>query len=143
MSLNTNELELSLLTPNRTLVKNEPIKSLTVVTAEGEIQVLPQHQNYISILMPGVFKVEKKTNEPPLLGVISSGTIEVQDGHITITAENLELKDEINVNRAKDAEKNARAQLSGAVDSLTEDSFNKHQLKLQRALIRQQISKIR
>ncbi|HAR44141.1 MAG TPA: F0F1 ATP synthase subunit epsilon, partial [Bdellovibrionales bacterium] len=54
-----------------------------------------------------------------------------------VTAETLELKAEIDVNRAKKAQKLAEDALKAA--DLDEKKFKKYQLKLQRSLIRQHL----
>lgn len=39
------------------LIRNEDIKQLTVDTLNGQITVLPGHDNMISVLAPGLIKV--------------------------------------------------------------------------------------
>ena len=71
-------------------------------------------------------------------GVISSGFYDVKDDTVNVLAETIELAGEIDLDRAKRAQKAAEENLKAA--ELTEQSFKKYQLKLERALIRQQAS---
>jgi F-type H+-transporting ATPase subunit epsilon len=68
--------------------------------------------------------------------VISSGFYDVKDDVVNVLAETVELAGEIDLDRARRAQKAAEDNLKSA--ELTESSFRKYQLKLERALIRQQ-----
>jgi F-type H+-transporting ATPase subunit epsilon len=70
-------------------------------------------------------------------GVISTGTFEVKDDEVAVMAETLELVGEIDLERARRAQKIAEDALKDA--ALDEHQFKKYQLKLQRAVIRQQV----
>lgn len=141
MSSTQNELMLSVLTPGRILLSQEAMKSITLTTAEGQVQILPGHQSYIGILEPGIFRFDGEKKEKSLSGVISSGSVEVQGAAVIVTAETLELSTEIDLSRAEKAEKGAKEVLSGQSKPLDSENFEKHQLKLRRALIRQQAAK--
>lgn len=128
-------LSLSILTPERRLVEKVSIDEVTLPGSEGEIQILPGHAAMIGTLQTGVFSYQA-AGKSSVLGVISSGFFEVKDDEISVMAETLELGNEIDLTRAKAAQKVAEEALNGA--SLDEHQFNKYQLKLQRSLIRQQ-----
>ena len=72
------------------------------------------------------------------MGVISSGFFEVRDGGVTVAAETVELAKEIDLQRAKTAQKKAENALTDP--ELDFALFRKYELKLQRALVRQQIA---
>jgi F-type H+-transporting ATPase subunit epsilon len=129
-------LSLSILTPERRLVEKLSIDEVTLPGSEGQIQILPGHAAMIGTLETGVFSYLGSGKSA--VGVISSGFFEVKDDEVSVMAETLELKSEIDVSRAKKAEQLAQDALNGA--SLDEHQFKKYQLKLQRALIRQQIT---
>jgi F-type H+-transporting ATPase subunit epsilon len=88
----------------------------------------------LGTLERGVFNYTTPT-EGEGSGVISSGFFEVANDQVTVLAETLELKGEIDVARAKEAQKKAEAGLLEA--GLDEHRFKKYQLKLQRAIVRQ------
>jgi len=125
---------LSILAPERILIKNEAVNSLIITTAEGEIEVLPGHADMISTLETGRFVYQAGKGQKTI-GVISTGFINVESGNVKVIAETIELAGEINLNRAKQAQEKAEKMLSEA--GLDEHSFKKYQLKLQRSIIRQ------
>jgi F-type H+-transporting ATPase subunit epsilon len=151
------ELRLSILTPERRLVEDVRVESVTLPGSEGEIQVLPGHASIIGTLQTGVFSYQRlegdltqgaqkdssnKDGKIPagrsVLGVISSGFFEVKDDAISVIAETLELRSEIDLARAQLAQKSAEESLNSA--ALDEHHFKKYQLKLQRSLIRQSLA---
>lgn len=129
-------LTLTILSPERRLLNQLPVESVTLTGSEGQIQILPGHAPFISTLETGVFNY-RISGEGAGTGVISSGFFEVKQNQVTVMAETLELKSEIDIPRAKSAQEKAEAMLKEA--ALDEHQFKKYQLKLQRALIRQQV----
>ncbi len=131
-----NTFNLTILAPERRLLISEPVESLIITTAEGEVQILPGHANMVSVLETGRF-VYTPVGGKPVLGVISSGFLNVENGAVKVVAETIELPGEIDVNRAKQAQQKAERMLADA--SLSEPQFKKYQLKLQRSIIRQNL----
>ncbi len=127
---------LSILAPERRLLQNERATSLVVTTVDGEIEILPGHANLVGILAPGRF-VYQAEGQKAVTGVISSGFVNVEEESVKVVAETIELAQEIDVNRAKAAQKKAEEMLTAA--GMDEQTFRKYQLKVQRAIIRQQI----
>ena len=127
---------LSILAPERRLIEGEKATSLIATTTEGEVEILPGHANMVAVLGTGRFVYTVK-GEKPVTGVISSGFLNVEEGSVKVVAETVELAKELDLNRAKQAQVLAEKMLTDA--SLDEHAFKKYQLKLQRAIIRQQI----
>jgi F-type H+-transporting ATPase subunit epsilon len=127
---------LSIFAPERKLLQNEPVESLVITSSEGEIEILPGHADMISVLDTGRF-VYRSPKGGKTLGVISTGFLNVENSAVKVIAETIELAGEIDQNRAKQAQANAEKRLKDA--SLDEHAFKKYQLKLQRAIIRQNI----
>lgn len=139
----SNNLSLTILTPERRLLQGEAVDEITLTGAEGTIQILPGHAAMISQLMTGPFSVvEKSAGRPAIQGVITTGFVEVtprgSGTEVVVVAETLDLAEEIDLERARVAQRRAEEALSGA--NLEEGHFEKYQLKLQRALIRQQVA---
>lgn len=130
-------LKLTILSPERRLLDQQPVESVTLTGSEGEIQILPGHAAMIGTLETGVFNYGASGGGSGT-GVISSGFFEVKGDHVVVMAETLELKGEISLARAQAAQKKAESVLNDA--DLDEHKFMKYQLKLQRSLIRQQIA---
>jgi F-type H+-transporting ATPase subunit epsilon len=127
---------LSILAPERILLQDEAVASLIITTGEGEIQVLAGHADMVSTLETGRF-VYIDSKGKNVVGVISSGFLNVESGSVKVIAETIELAGEIDKSRAKEAQMKAEKMLTEA--SLDEQSFKKYQLKLQRSLIRQSL----
>jgi len=127
---------LSIFSPERKLLQDEPVNSLIITTAEGEIEVLPGHADMVSQLTTGRF-IFRSAKGDRITGVISTGFLNVENNTVKVIAETIELAGEIDRNRAKQAQANAEKMLSEA--GLDTDAFKKYQLKLQRAIIRQGI----
>ena len=132
-----NTFNLSIYSPERKLLENEPATSLLLSTVEGESEILPGHVDMVSKLETGRFEYKTLTGKP-VTGLISSGFINIENNSVKVLAETLELPNEIDVNRAKAAQLKAEQMLADA--SLGEHEFKKYQLKLQRAVVRQNIA---
>jgi F-type H+-transporting ATPase subunit epsilon len=133
----SDELKLNVLSPERRLVESILVEEVTLPGSEGQIQILPGHAPMIGSLRTGVFNY-KARGKSPVYGVISSGFFEVRDDEVYVMAETIELQNEIDIDRAKKAQELAEQTLQAA--DLDEHSFKKYQLKLQRALIRQNLA---
>ncbi len=131
------QITLTLLSAERQVVASVSASSITLTGSEGQIQVLPGHAHMIGTLETGSFQFTP-VNGTPVVGVISTGFFEVTDDHIKVLAETVELASEIDLERAKRAQQRAEAALQKA--EMDDHQFKKYQLKLQRALIRQQIA---
>jgi F-type H+-transporting ATPase subunit epsilon len=130
-------LMLTILSPERRLLERAQVEELTLTGSEGEIQILPGHAPMIGTLETGPFRY-RETSGGETVGVITSGFFEVKNDEVSLMAETLELRGEIDVNRARKAQVEAEQMLRDA--DLDEHSFKKYQLKLERAIIRQNIA---
>jgi F-type H+-transporting ATPase subunit epsilon len=129
-------MRLTLLTPQRKILDGETIEELFVPGHRGQLDILEGHANLLTTLDPGIMKW--KTGESWSSAVVTSGMLEVFNGHATIAADIVEFKSEINLARAKTAESKARKKLEEG--GLDEAHFRKYDLKLQRALVRQMLA---
>ena len=130
-------MQLSILSPEKRLVTAVDVSSVTLPGSEGQIQILPEHADMIGTLETGPFAYEL-TSGTSAKGVITAGFFQVRDGAITVAAETVELAGDIDLNRAKTAQKTAEGALNDP--ELDPKLFRKYELKLQRALIRQQVA---
>lgn len=130
-------LKLTILSPERRLLEGADAEEVTLTTGEGMIQVLPGHAPIVGTLEAGVF-MYRVASGMTASGCISAGFFEVKDDKVSLMAETIELQDEIDLERARRAQKQAEDTLRQA--DLDQGSFKKYQLKLERALIRQQVA---
>ena len=71
-------------------------------------------------------------------GVVSTGFFEVKKNSVILMCETVEMKGDIDLERAKRAQAKAEQGLRAA--DLDEHQFKKYELKLMRSLIRQQLA---
>lgn len=130
-------MKLTILSPEKKITSSMEVSSVTLPGSEGQIQILPEHADMIGTLETGPFNYAPVSGEPTT-GVISSGFFEIKDGAVTVAAETCETAQEIDLQRAKAAQKKAEGALSDP--ELDMKLFRKYELKLQRALIRQHVA---
>ena len=129
---------LQIVTPDGLAFEGEA-EMLSVRTQEGVIGILPRHTDYVSPLGMGeaVVTVDGKQRRAACIG----GMVAVQGGSVRLVPTTFEWADEIDVDRAKDAESRARARL-------TEENLSKREVmiaeaRLHRALIRRAVGERR
>lgn len=84
--------------------------SLTVPTLDGERGILAHHSNMIAAIVPGVLRGEFP-GRPPQTAAVSGGLVKVEDNEVLILVDTAERPEEIDSNRAKRAEAQAREAL--------------------------------
>jgi len=125
------EINLEIITPSKLGYKGT-IKSLTVPGTKGSFQVLFNHAPLLSTFDIGKIKIEEATGNE-LEFATGGGTVEVLENKILILADSLETKEEIDLERAKNAYMRAKERLAnrkGEIDILRAEA------SLQRALNR-------
>ena len=68
---------------------------------EGYVVVLPGHIPMTQVLASGKFSIYETKNEEPKIGALHSGFIQIMPDLITILAEVVEWKEEIDIERAR------------------------------------------
>jgi F-type H+-transporting ATPase subunit epsilon len=129
-------LKLTILSPERRLLEKVEVDSVTLPGSEGQIQILPGHVPMVGTLETGVFGFQPSRGGGST-GFVSTGFFEVKDDNVAVMAETLELQGEIDVERARRAQRGAETALREA--NLDPHAFKKYQLKLQRSIVRQQL----
>ena len=104
------ELNLEIITPSKQAFSGK-VKSLTVPGTAGSFQVLFNHAPLLSTFEIGKVKIEDLEGKETEFAT-SGGTVEVTENKILILADSLETKEEINVERAKQAYDRAKDRLS-------------------------------
>lgn len=103
-------LYLEIVTPSKTAFKGE-ISSITVPGTNGSFQVLKNHAPIVSSLEVGSIKVVLNDNTIHNYAT-GGGTIEVNKNKILLLADSIELVNEIDIGRAKQALERAEERLS-------------------------------
>ena len=128
-------LTLNVFSPEKKVLEGRRVSAVTLPGTEGQIQILPGHAAMVGALETGVMSYQVE-GEGLAMAAISTGFFEVANDQATLTVETIELSGEVDVERAKRAQAKAEKMLQDA--ALDPSQFRKYELKLQRAIIRQQ-----
>jgi F-type H+-transporting ATPase subunit epsilon len=103
-------IELEVVTPERQLVK-EPVTAAQVPAQEGYIGVLPGHAPLLSLLGTGTLSYMLQNGTRKVLA-IQGGFVEVLPDHIRVLANLAERAEEIDIEKARVAMKQANERLT-------------------------------
>jgi F-type H+-transporting ATPase subunit epsilon len=109
-------LELEIVSPVKSVYKGM-VKSVIAPGVMGEFQVLYNHAAMVSTLQIGLMKLENDKGEF-LPYSINSGILEVKNNKISILADAIESKDEIDVERAKKSLERGEKRLAENAENL-------------------------
>lgn len=128
-------IQVDVVTPTRKLVEGATVANVRLPSSKGELTILPGHTQLLTLLGTGILAFTEDGRERRF--AVSYGFAEVSHNRVLVLAETAEEQSEIDTSRAKSAQKRAEEHLVG---TMTPEEFKKQQLKLQRALIRQQVA---
>ncbi len=122
-------MKLKIVAPERIFYEGD-ITFVEFTTTEGNMGVYPKHIPLTAIVAPGILRIHEDGTVKE--ATLMSGFIQVLQDGVTILAESCEWPDEIDANRAKEAEIRARRRIeeSSGID------MNRAELALKRALVR-------
>lgn len=87
----------------------------------GDIGVLPHHIALVSSLRIGIMKLKKPGSKVFELYSTTGGFVQIEDNKIKVLAETAELKNEIDVERAKSAKERAEERINAAKQKRKDD----------------------
>lgn len=126
-------LRLEIVTPEHRVLDTE-VDSVTVMTASGEVGILPNHAPMVSALKPGVLSYSVKGNSDKL--VVTGGFVEVNSNKVAVLADSAESAAEIDIESARAAREEAEKALAGsAMSSLADTEAVREQLDAANARI--------
>ena len=128
-------MRLKVVTPFR-LLYNEDVDMVILRGVDGDMGILPGHENRAALLGYGslrIFKNNIQENELAILG----GFAEILGDRITIVSEVAELPDEIDRVRAEAAKTRAEQRL---LQKSSDTDMRRAELSLRRALVRIEVS---
>jgi F-type H+-transporting ATPase subunit epsilon len=129
------QLQLEVVTPERRVLA-ESVDMVTVPGFGGELGILPGHTPLISRLQTGVLSYVQDGQTQQLH--VSGGFVEVNDDQVSVLAEIAERPEEIDAARARLARERLEKSLSGWTG--LEEDFEKARVKLERSMVRLQLS---
>lgn len=121
---------LEIVTPDGSVYSGEA-ESLLVRTADGDIEILAKHADFLATLGIGRTRILKNGEE--MLAAAAGGFISVQGGVVKMVATTFEFADDIDLARAKAAKENAELAIARAND---QKAIALAEAKLKRALNR-------
>jgi len=131
-------INLTLVTPERRLISAQ-VKQLTARALQGQVEILPGHANYITILDAGELAYEEEGKKR--LVAVSGGFAEVTlDQGIKIMAEAAEFAEDIDAERARAAKERAEKRIQAHISTQEEIDLARAETALKRSLIRLQVA---
>ncbi len=126
-------MKLKVVAPERIFYEGD-VTFLEFTTTEGDMGIYPRHIPLTVIIAPGVLRIHEdgQVREAALM----SGFIEILPDQVTILAESVEWPEEIDVNRAKEAEIRARRRIEKGKGI----NLYRAEMALKRSLLRQRLS---
>jgi F-type H+-transporting ATPase subunit epsilon len=128
--------KLSAVTPQKVIFEQD-VASIIAPGMMGYLGVLTDHAPLITPLIPGKLEV-KDTQGQEWVYFVSGGFLEVSHNVATILADAIEKPDEIDIERAREAEQRARDRLAHRADP--EIDVARAEAALRRALWRQKMA---
>lgn len=102
-------MTISIITPEHTVLKNEPADAVVVPVVDGSMGILKNHAPMVANLRVGVLRY--KENGTFKRVAIGGGFMELSHNAITVLADTAEVAESIDVMRAQEARKRAEARL--------------------------------
>ena len=139
----SDQLNLEVVTPHRTVLV-EDVESVTLPGIEGELGILPEHIPLLTTLDTGIMSYKSSSGKTQAIAV-HWGYAQVEGNSVRVLAELAETADEIDIERAKDAEKKAKGILISVAPTTSsweeeENRQNKYESKLKRSIVRQKVA---
>lgn len=95
---------LRIITPERVALEEE-IDQVTLQTKEGQITVLPNHEQLVSLLIPGEAVVLRGTTVQPL--ALAGGIVHIRAQEIIVLSDTAERVEDIIIEQAQEARQRA------------------------------------
>lgn len=122
-------LQVKLVSPDREVWSGEA-EMLIARTTEGELGVLPGHTPLLGELVPWPVRI-KRGGEPDLVAAVHGGFLSVTNRGVSVLAEIVELADEVDIARARQAFE--RASQAGAGDDGSAAALQRARARLRAA----------
>ena len=135
------QLTVQIVTPDG-LVDDHHASYVSVRTLDGEMGILPRHENMIAVLAVDEVKVKRIDDEDHVNWIaVNGGVIEIANNTITIVADSAERARDIDVSRAERAKLRAECEIEEAHEKHLIDQERRAKIALQRAINRINVGK--
>ena len=129
-------IKLQIITPEKILYDGE-VAMIEYNTTEGYVGVLPGHIPMTQVISPGNLVVYETNKEEGRVGALHAGFVQIMPDIITVLAEVVEWKEDIDVERAKESVERAKKRLVERADNL---DVARAEAALKRALTRIEVA---
>ncbi len=129
--------KLEVVTPDRVVLSDEEIVSVTAPGSEGYFGMLANHAPMMTQLKIGKLEYRRADDSTGSMA-ISGGFLEVFENAVTVLAESAELAEEIDVDRAEEAKARAEERIAAHAEDV---DFDRAQAALQRAINRIRVAR--
>ncbi len=130
------KLHLQLVTPQRVLLNEADLDSLSCPTSQGEITILPGHAPLVATLASGELSVRHGAEERPVH--VAGGFVEVKPGNqVVILADEAEHVHELDEQRVEEARQKAQQLLNQS--NISDEEYALAASSLERSLSRLRI----
>ena len=129
--------DLEIITPDRVFWKGKAVM-LELYTSEGQVGIYKRHIPMTMILEPGIVTIHLDGENKE--AAVHAGFIEVLPEKITVMAEIAEWPDEIDANRAREAQERAQRRLQAHDPKI---DISRAEIALKKSLVRQELAKMR
>ena len=128
-------IRLKIITPLRALY-NDDVDMVVLRGVNGDIGILPGHENYAAVLGYGPLRILNNGKEDSELAILG-GFAEVSNNVVTVLSDAAEWPDEIDRLRAEAAKERARHRMQ---QKNSDTDMKRAELSLRRALVRIEVS---
>lgn len=129
-------LQVEVVSPERVLYSGEADMVIGRTLSGGEIAFLTGHAPFVGALAVGKVRVRPSGGSEEVIAV-HGGFVEVKDDRVSILSDVAELPDQIDVNRARQAQQRAEEQVRAAGD---DDARAEAEAALRRAELRLEVA---
>lgn len=105
------KIRLQIISPNKVMFDGE-CTMIEYNTTEGYVGVLPGHIAMTQIIAPGRLAIYEEGKETPTYASLMSGIVTIMPDNISLLAEIIEMKEDIDIERAKQSKKRAEERLA-------------------------------
>jgi len=131
-------LLLTIVTPEKTVLADKPVESVTIPAFDGEMGILPGHASFVVQLKEGLMHYKEGVHREVFS--VLSGFAEIHKDKVMVMAEAAELAKEVNEERARQAYQKAKETLAMRGADLDLDEAT---AALRRAAVRMKIAEFR
>ena len=129
--------DLEIITPDRVFWKGQA-SMLELNTTEGQVGIYKKHIPMTMIIAPGIMTIHLEGENKE--AAVHAGFVEILPDKISVMAEIAEWPDEIDANRAREAEQRAERRLQARDPRI---DLSRAEIALKKAIVRLELAKIR